>query len=87
MNKDFEMYIGKRVWCKSEKLAKEFLQLAHDNGWEWITGVSLLNETNWNYNKENTCYQIYEDKKIAFGTINDGEETIAFISQKEKNNE
>ena len=68
MNKDFEKYIGKRVWCKSEELAKEFLRLAHDNGWKWVTGDSLLERTNWEVCENYTYYHVGENKKILYSS-------------------
>ena len=69
MNKDFKMYIGKRVWCKSEELAEEFLQLAHDNGWTWLAGDSLLERTYWEVHERYTCYYVGENKEITVNTI------------------
>lgn len=69
MSKDFEMYIGKRVWCKSEYFAEAFLRLAHDNGWEWINGESLLERTYWEVYEKYTCYYVGEDKEITVNTI------------------
>ena len=68
MNKVFEKYIDKRVLCKSEELAKDFLQLAHDNGWKWVTEESLLGSTYWETYKNFTYYDVWKNKKITYGS-------------------
>lgn len=49
-------------WCKTEELAREFLQECRKQKIRWNSGDDL-HITNWEYYKEKTCY-IYNAKFI-----------------------
>jgi len=42
--------------CETEELANEFLTIAHNLGYKWISGTSLLDVNHWDIWEENTCY-------------------------------
>lgn len=44
------------VNCRTEKEAKEFCKLLHENGYKWIMGNSLNDRTYWHRYKKNTIY-------------------------------
>ena len=65
-----KLYEGKAVWCKTEELANEFLELADGFGFRWATGEKLIHNTGWRCYKEDTCYYVglyitYSNKKCA----------------------
>jgi len=64
--------------CETEELAIKLLEIAHDLGYEWITGDLYIEYNSWQTYKENTCYRIksgqycYEDdyKQKGLNIIN-----------------
>lgn len=54
------LYVGENitVYCKTEELANEFLDLADDFGYKWCTGKSYLAENCWKKYKHNTVYDL-----------------------------
>jgi len=44
--------------CETEDLANKLLIIAHDLGYQWCSSISYLEHNNWDYIKENTCYNI-----------------------------
>ena len=60
MNKqEFDkLYVGEKkvVHCPTEELANEFLKEAHRHGYKWQNGTSYLEDNNWEFEKEETCY-------------------------------
>lgn len=57
----FELFRNGKVAvnCKTEELAKEFVEYCHENGIVW--SVSERHQTNWKREKENMCYNVYHD--------------------------
>lgn len=54
-----KLYLGKAVHCDTEEKANHFLALADSVGYEWNSGISLMEEFNcWETYKEETCYEI-----------------------------
>lgn len=53
------------VNCRTEEAAKEFLNILKSKGFLWTSGESL-DDTNFNINKENTCYLI---NKIGYSKL------------------
>lgn len=58
----FNLYSNKAIWCKTEKLANEFLELADRFGCRWCNGDSLINKNMFYDKKEDTCYYLYFEK-------------------------
>ena len=71
MNKmiNLDEYVGKAVHCRTKELANEFLKLAHEQGWHWIMGESLVEKNYWNKYKECICYYLNRDKDITCRNI------------------
>lgn len=42
--------------CSTDKMAEIFLKFLHKHGKSWRTGESYLENTDWDYYKNNTCY-------------------------------
>ena len=51
------LYYGKAVHCDTEEKAREFLALADSVGYRWITKRKLINFSEWEKYKEETCYE------------------------------
>lgn len=81
-------YVGKVVHCNTEEKAKELLKMAHDFGWEWPTGGSLIAKTNWCFNEEKTCYRIRDNKNVTYADrdfyVDWGREIVKFESEEKK---
>ena len=60
---------GIAVNCKTEKEAKEFFKILHNDGYVWCSGESLLLYSHWEDYKEQTCYCIYLDDEISYCNI------------------
>lgn len=56
-----------RVWCKTEKEARQLLDEANKHGCQWITGDSLVGETNWGRNKAETVYVGLSGGNVVYG--------------------
>ena len=71
MNKmiNLDEYVGKAIHCPTEELANEFLNLAHEQGFRWRVGDSLIENNYWDKFKENTCYILLKNKIVNFGRI------------------
>jgi len=66
MNSQFEeMFMGKHVRCRTLKRAKDFLAKAHENGYKWPEGLSLLANPKWDYFHGRSCYFLYPDHTIG----------------------
>ena len=81
-------YVGKAVHCDTEEKAKELLKSAHDFGWKWRGGESLIEEKYWWVSEEETCYVFYLDKTTIAETCGicklTGYEIVDFESEKKK---
>lgn len=53
-----KLYEGNGVWCKTEELANEFLELAEGFGLKWASGHKLTENNKYNEYNEKTCYVI-----------------------------
>lgn len=55
------------VWCATPELAKQVLQIAHDAGYIWASGVSLQVLSFWGIDR---CYNFREEEKVVtYGDI------------------
>ena len=62
-----KLYKGKAVWCKTEELANEFLELADKFGFRWINGGEKLTSMNfWEFYKKNTTYIMRSNFDVSF---------------------
>ena len=51
---------GKYVMhCDTEKKAKIFCEYLDDNWQKWRSDISYIDENNWKFFKENTCFNFY----------------------------
>lgn len=57
------------VNCKTEEMAKDFLNFLYNQEFKWYSGSSLFNRTYWDRYKEDTIYSGYFNKEISFGDI------------------
>ena len=53
-----KLYLNKVVHCPTEEKANEFLALADSVGYRWITNMGLINCSQWEKYKEETCYEL-----------------------------
>ena len=61
MKFDIEKYKGKYVMhCKTKEEATDFCNTMHDLGKTWWDKMSYLHRTNFEIEKENTCYNFNE---------------------------
>jgi len=44
------------VWCKTEEEAKDFCKQSHEHGYDWVSGESRFNKTEYHHYGENTAY-------------------------------
>lgn len=59
------------VHTPTEEEAKELLAILHENGYAWMIGANLIDNTYWNAYKTKTCYKIHDDKKYVSYSDND----------------
>ena len=54
--------------CETREIAREFLKIAHDLGYEWCNGDSYDETDKWDEHKSETCYNISNGRyaKIIF---------------------
>lgn len=60
--------------CKMEDEAEKLLSFLDSKGFEWKSGHNLNKFTNWEFEKENTCYTLdYQewDKIVMVTSINE----------------
>lgn len=99
MGKEYKPFLGDRdvIWCPTEKLANQVLEIADKLGYSWITGNSFKEYSKWNTYKRETCYFIHDGmfSPISFyqkydGNIIAAEEFINFykkyLNMEEKRN-
>ena len=85
-----EKYCNKYVWCKTEELANEFLELADSFGFTWNGDDCLLDENRWNNYDIHTVYFVcnsyhiivnskdivfYEKSLIEFRSLKNNKDT------------
>lgn len=56
--KKFELTEKTAIHCPTEELANKVLYISHKNGYRWNSYHSFLKYNNWNFCKENTCYDL-----------------------------
>lgn len=67
-----ELYLGKKVHCKTEALSNEFLKIAEKFGYKWMSGDKLTRYNYWKKYKENTFYKLrLDDKSVLFGDLDE----------------
>lgn len=79
-----EFRIGTKVKCPTEEDALVFLKEAKKQGYSWNSGNSLTTRTYWDRYKSKTCYELYGNKTILFGNIEntkDSDEIILNLSE------
>lgn len=59
-----------RIRCETFEEAKRLLKIAHEKGYEWMSGISLLSESYWFKYKENTVYN-FLNHNCYFGSFKD----------------
>lgn len=62
-----ENMLGQVFHCRTKELADKFAQLCEEVGLRWVTGNSLVNNTNWDKYKEETCYSVDSCGEIRYG--------------------
>ena len=62
-------YVGKAFHCPTKKLANEFLNLAHGQGWTWVDNGPLNEYNKWWVCKERTCYLLFFGKTVMYAPI------------------
>lgn len=64
MGKEYKSFLGEKdvIWCPTEKLANQVLEIADKLGYKWSTEKSFIGYSNWDSYKEETCYFISEGK-------------------------
>jgi len=84
-----KLYKGKAVWCKTEELANEFLELADGFGLKWTSGDKLTEYNNYNEYEKETCYFVRSFVRsfimfygIKKWSISNGYEIVEFNSLK-----
>lgn len=62
MRKEYKPFLGDRdvIWCQTEELANQVLEMANKLGYSWSTGKSFKEYSNWNTYKGETCYFIHD---------------------------
>lgn len=62
MGKEYKPFLGDRdvIWCPTEKLANQVLEIADKLGYEWSSETSFLKYSKWSVYKQETCYYISE---------------------------
>lgn len=56
--------------CENEEIAKEVLGIGHKKGWSWVgNNSSLLETTNWEINRDNTCYEFPANEGAYYSRI------------------
>lgn len=68
-NKKKYDFSNKRIRCKTFEEAKKLLTIAHEQGFCWNSGKSLLETTNWTEYGKNTVYIIWNGR-IKYSDIN-----------------
>lgn len=59
-----------RIRCETFEEAKRLLKIAHEQGYKWMSGVSLLSESYWSRYNENTFYN-FSKHCCYFGSFKD----------------
>lgn len=64
MGKECRPFLGDKdvIWCSTEELANQVLEIADKLGYRWSTEKSFIGYSNWDSYKEETCYFISEGK-------------------------
>ena len=62
------LYYGKAIHCDTKEKAKEFLTLAHSVGYKWSPKRSLIEYSQWERYKEETCYA-FNNKGFVFANV------------------
>lgn len=62
MGKEYKPFLGDKdvIWCPTEELAKQVLEIANKLGYEWRDKTSFIENSNWSVYKQETCYYISE---------------------------
>lgn len=58
-----------RIKCETFEEAKRLLKIAHEKGYKWFTGKSLLEESYWFRYEENTVY-IFSKRGCEYNCTN-----------------
>ena len=64
-----KLYLGKAVHCDTEEKANEFLALADSVGYKWTNKRELINYSQWETYKKETCYELTK-RGFMFGNRN-----------------
>lgn len=61
MGKEYKPFLGEEdvIWCQTEELANQVLEIADKLGYSWSTGKSFKECSNWSTYKGETCYFIH----------------------------
>lgn len=67
MGKEYKPFLGNKdvVWCPTEKLANQVLEISNKLGYSWSTGKDFRDNSSWDTYREHTCYFIY-GRKFAY---------------------
>lgn len=57
------------ILCSTEKQAKELLNICEKHGLRWGSGSLPTEYTNWQTNKEETCYRLEQNHGLVFGSF------------------
>ena len=62
MGKEYKPFLGKddAIWCPSEELAKQVLEIADKLGYQWANKEPFSKYTRWGLYRQGTCYYISE---------------------------
>lgn len=80
-----EIKPGMIIHCKTFEEANQLLAILDKAGYKWITGFSLVRDTNYRFHESLTCYRIDANRMlVSFCDIsfyeNNGDEIIEFSS-------
>lgn len=64
-----ELLKDKVVNCQTQEEAREFMQIADEQGYTWLSGDRLIGKTYWLRFGRYTFYMPCKDKKICFGNL------------------
>jgi len=66
---DFQEIVNKNIiiHCETKEEAIILLNDAHKFGLKWSSGIPFIEDYNWDFYKEKTCYELLEEDEI-FGS-------------------
>ena len=60
---------GVIIHCPDKDLVYDLFEILKRNGIRWYGGMTSMDDTCWNYDRENTCYRVLENKEMKRGNV------------------